>query len=348
MAAAVSAETAPCSRSISAGTPSSAAFTSFAYETIAAEKTSLEPGTEVSRAATSPPVHDSAVASVSPRSRHSFEHELLDRRLVRVKRYWSSDSTNRRSSSSARASAPGSTKRSTWISKSRAQIVTSTPSPSPPAAASAWATADSPDAVEPQHAARRRLRAREQPPQRLRLECARPELLQLARRPGQRRPRRVSAELEHERRRGAREPDDDAPSGIVACLRTPGSKSAYGRRSRSATASRASPICASSSSSSRAAGRRPREQLDRPVVVRRPEPARDDEQVVPEPFPDAASSSAGASPTMRTSAGSIPSESSDRRGTARSGRCGRRGRARARDDDRSARPGQSRAARRPA
>ena len=39
-------------------------------------KTSLEPGTSVSRTETSPPVHDSAVASVSPRSRSSDEDEL--------------------------------------------------------------------------------------------------------------------------------------------------------------------------------------------------------------------------------------------------------------------------------
>ena len=94
IAAAVSAETAPCSRSTSSGTPSAAAFTSFAYETMPPTKTSLEPGTEVSRAATSPPVHDSAVASVRPRSRHSVEHDLLDRRLAsRVKRYSASGAT---------------------------------------------------------------------------------------------------------------------------------------------------------------------------------------------------------------------------------------------------------------
>ena len=44
-------------------------FTSFAYATIAPRKTSLEPGTSVSRLATCPPVHDSAVTSESPRRR---------------------------------------------------------------------------------------------------------------------------------------------------------------------------------------------------------------------------------------------------------------------------------------
>ena len=120
------------------------AFTASAYETIPPRNTSLEPGTDVSRAATSPPVHDSAVASVSPRSRQSSStsssigdsvagEEVAARAARR----------SAASSASARASAPGSTNRSTWISKSRAQIVTSTPSPSPPAAASASATADS-------------------------------------------------------------------------------------------------------------------------------------------------------------------------------------------------------------
>ena len=61
MAAAVSGDTAPCSCRMSSGTPSSAILTSFAYATIPPRKTSLEPGTDVSRAATSPPVHDSAV-----------------------------------------------------------------------------------------------------------------------------------------------------------------------------------------------------------------------------------------------------------------------------------------------
>jgi len=46
-----------------------------------------------------------------------------------VKRYRSSGATSRSVNSSARAPASGATTRSTWISKSRAQIVASTPSP---------------------------------------------------------------------------------------------------------------------------------------------------------------------------------------------------------------------------
>src|SRR5712692_474558 len=71
IAAAVSAETAPWRSSTGGGTPSSRALTSSAYATTAPTKASLEPGTEVSRSATMPPVHDSAVPSVSPRARQS-------------------------------------------------------------------------------------------------------------------------------------------------------------------------------------------------------------------------------------------------------------------------------------
>src|SRR6266851_4591042 len=52
IAAAVSAETAPCRSRTSRGTPSSRALTSSEYATTAPTKTSLEPGMEVSRSAT--------------------------------------------------------------------------------------------------------------------------------------------------------------------------------------------------------------------------------------------------------------------------------------------------------
>src|SRR5436190_579748 len=71
LAAAASAETAPWVSRISRGTSSSAALTSSAYATTAPRKTSLEPATAVRRPAARPPVHDSAVERVSPRSRQS-------------------------------------------------------------------------------------------------------------------------------------------------------------------------------------------------------------------------------------------------------------------------------------
>ena len=73
-----------------------------------------------------------------------------------------------------------------------------------------------------------RLHAREDAPQRGRLEDARPQPAQLAgrAREGDRQPAVV---LEEHGRRRAGEPERRRrPSGIDACLRTPGAKSAYG------------------------------------------------------------------------------------------------------------------------
>ena len=84
IAAAVSAETAPCSASVVRGhaeLPALDVVRSTRRRRRGRRRSSR--GRTVSRAATSPPVHDSAVASVSPRSRQSVEHELLDRPLVR-------------------------------------------------------------------------------------------------------------------------------------------------------------------------------------------------------------------------------------------------------------------------
>ena len=98
-------------------------------------------------------------------------------------------------------------------------------------------------------------------------------------RPGQdddRRPVRV----DHEAGRGAGEPEDAAPSGTVACLRTPCAKSAYGRFSRSATRARQPSICASSSSSTSSSSPRDLgDDLDRAIVVGRAEAARAGDEV---------------------------------------------------------------------
>ena len=66
--------------------------------------------------------------------------------------------------------------------------------------------------VEPHHAPLRGVRTGKQPPQRLRLERTRPQRLQLARRTGQRN-RDALPHLEHDRGRGAGEPDDDRALG---------------------------------------------------------------------------------------------------------------------------------------
>ena len=88
-------------------------------------------------------MHDSAVASVQPVLAAAVEDERLDRLLRPREEVLLDGARNAASSASARSSAPGATKRSTCISVSRAQIVTSTPSPSPPASSSACASADS-------------------------------------------------------------------------------------------------------------------------------------------------------------------------------------------------------------
>ena len=82
------------------------------------------------------------------------------------------------------------------------------------------------------------------------------------------------------RARCRRDPSETEPSGRVACLRTPVAKSAYGRPSRSAIVREMLSICASSSSSTNERPTRDaRDELDRAVVVRRPEPAGDEAEV---------------------------------------------------------------------
>ena len=81
------------------------------------------------------------------------------------------------------------------------------------------------------------------------------------------------------------------------------------------------------------------DELDRPVVVRRPEPAGDEAQVGPRPSESAASSSSGRSPTIVILAGSRPSNSAcaARNGPFRSVRSPRTSSLPG-DDDRGARP----------
>ena len=101
--------------------------------------------------------------------------------------------------------------------------------------------------------------------------------------------------------------------GSVACLRTPAAKSAYGRRA--ARRPRARPP----RSPSRAPRRREveperrRDELDRPVVVRRAEAARDDAQRRPaDPRRAPPRARSGGSPTIEIRAGSRPSEEPSR------------------------------------
>ena len=207
----------------SAGTPSSACLDLVRVRDDRRRGTRRSsPGTDVSRAATSPPVHDSAVASVSPRSRHSVEHELLDRRLRRARRDTRSSGVDERAPRARRRapSAPGSTKRSTWISKSRAQIVTSTPSPSPPAAASACGDRRLADAVEAAGRAARAAGARASSRRSGSVSSARGQSCCSSRGGPGSATATQPLELEDERRaRCRRARPTIAPSGTVACLR---------------------------------------------------------------------------------------------------------------------------------
>ena len=255
-------------------------MTSFAYATTPPRKTSLEPATDVSRAATSPPVHDSAVASVRPRSRHAVEHERLDRPLVVARRGTSRAARRARASScvGARLGARLDEQVDVDLEVARADRRLD---PVAVAAGVVERLRDGRlgDAVEAQHAPLGRPRAREQPPQRLGLERLRPERLQLARRPGQHHRDRVAG-LEHERRRGARRaPSDDRALGHGRLL-------AHARREvrvrplqplGDARETRLDLRLELRVDDERAPGGA-REQLDRAVVVRRPEPARDDER----------------------------------------------------------------------
>ena len=70
IARAVSSLTAPCLRSVSAGTPSSSCFGLVGIDDKAALEHVDEPGISASSPAMSPPVHDSAVAAIRPAARY--------------------------------------------------------------------------------------------------------------------------------------------------------------------------------------------------------------------------------------------------------------------------------------
>ena len=174
--------------------------------------------------------------------------------------------------------------RSTWISKSRAQIVTSTPSPSPPASASAFATADS---LAPKNRSTRRSgsrRAREHALQRLRLDRPRPQALQLAGRTRQH-DDHARARVEDDARGRAGDAERERP------LRE--ASPACGRR-REIRVRAAHPLGEPARDlldlglESLVEHERPpghaRHELDRPVVVRRPESARDEADIGLESF----------------------------------------------------------------
>ena len=257
-----------------------------------------------------PPVHDSAVASVQPRARQRSSTISSIPALVlreQVPREPVAERARRAPSGRARTGRRGS--RSPARRSSR-----STPCGSPPASVSARATSDS---LAPKKRRTRCSGGSARASTRLtgiRLERPRPEPLQLrAAGPG-----RTTTTASRARRTspGAvpARPSETAPSGSVACLRTPASKSAYGRLRRSATAREMPSICVSQPlvdvqrrarprarpappCGRRASARgRPRRRTDRPRARRRTPPR----------------ARAASSPTIVIDAGSSPSRTSSR------------------------------------
>ncbi len=263
-------------------------------------------------------MHDSAVASVSPRRAAAGRARApATERSSRANRYRSSGLAQPRARARRRAaSAPGSTTRSTWISKSRAQIVASTPSPSPPASSSARATADSLDAEEAEHAPRRRGRARGAAAANGAVSSARGQSrCSSPRRPGQRRPRRGRPCSSTSAGAVPASPTTTAPSGSVRLLadararsrrRGVASRSAIARETRSiSSAERLVDARGASPAPARAARPCGRRGSARGRRRRRAGRARAPRRV-------RRSSSSGRSPTIAIRAGSSPSESSSR------------------------------------
>ena len=187
-------------------------------------KTSLDPGIAVSSSATSPPVQDSAVASVRRRARHSSSTISATGRSSSENRY--SASSPRSTPTPARHPSPT---RSTWISKSRAQTVASTPLPLAARLREHARDRGLAHAVEAQRTSRRRLGPREHAPHRLALERRSPTAAAARAEARAGRPRHTSRcrgrrPAQFRRGRARR-----APSGSEACFVTPGANSPYGR-----------------------------------------------------------------------------------------------------------------------
>ena len=143
-------------------------------------KTSLEPGIAVSRSATSPPVHDSAVASVQPARPALGQNDLRDRPLVLGEQVLGDS----RAPSTPESSSPR-PRRGRRGSRSRGRR--RSPPPRPLAAGLRERARDCrlAHAVEAQHAANRRFCTREDTPDRLASPRRLPQPLQLLRWPGQ-------------------------------------------------------------------------------------------------------------------------------------------------------------------
>ena len=139
-------------------------------------------------------------------------------------------------------------------------------------------------AVEPHDPAPRRPRACEQPPHRLRLEHPRPEGLQLPWRPRER-DRNRPDRIEDERRRRADETDDDRAFRDRRLLAHAVLEVGVGTiQARGDAAGDLFDLSRELLVGAHADARGACEELDGAVVVRRPQPTRDDEQLAVEPI----------------------------------------------------------------
>ena len=240
---------------------------------------------DVSRAATSPPVHDSAVATVQPRARHRSSTSSSTARPSRAKTYGSSAATSAASTASARR---GRSRLGDEVD-AHLEVVRADRRDEPlPLAARLLEGARDRRlgcAVDANHALVRRRNPGQQLPHRLGRERRAPQPLQLRRRAGQRdrhplpllqqHPGRRAREPERERARRQRRLLDDAR--LEVGVRPP---EPLGDRTRHALDLRPQRLVHDKLAAGDAG-----EQLDRAVVVRRAEAARGDAQVGLEPVP---------------------------------------------------------------
>ena len=251
-------------------------------------------------------MHDSAVASVSPRSRQSVEHDRLDRRRSRGEHVLCERRARAPPPARRTCLGAGLDERGRRGSRSRARR--SSPRPR-----------------------RRRRRPRRAPPRRptprRRRSAARAARAARAR-ASRRRSGAVSSAIGQSCRssRGGpgasrdaassartsagavpARPTTTAPSGTDACLWTPGANSLYGRRSRSGDLPRPrldAPRAPRARTSGRPAARASSSTVRSSWVG--PRPPEMTSRSCSRPSRSARSSSVGASPTMRTSSGSMP------------------------------------------
>ena len=273
-------------------------------------KTSLEPGIAVSRAG-----DEAARARLGGRERQPAlaaggEDELLDRLVSSARRGTPRAAGEQRRRARRRApSAPGCDEQVDVDLDSRAQIVASTPLAVAAGSGERLCDRRLGDAVEAEHAPLRRCRPRASRRRSGSLSrAAGQHVLQLARRAGQG-DGDAPVELEHERRRRPGEADDERALRDGRLLADTVGEVGVGPPQPVGDGARAALDLGLERrvETQRQAGGRG-EQLDGAVVVGRPEPARDDEQI-------ACRARRGAplrarrrlSPTIRISAGSTPS-----------------------------------------